>query len=79
MRRIYLARGTREHRTPWADAVWWIGRADVGIKFRRNGQRRDGMVCHTMNAVESPIVSGIKEERKNQPARKEEQAGVLID
>ena len=30
-------------------------------------EERSGMVCHTMNATESPIVSGIKEERKSQP------------
>ncbi len=40
-------------------------------------EERSGMECRTMNATESPIVSGIKEERKNQPARKDEQAGVL--
>ena len=40
-------------------------------------EERSGIVCRTMNASESPIVSGIKEERKNQPARKEEQAGDL--
>ena len=33
--------GDAEHRTPWAD----VGRADVGIKSRRNGRRkgRDGI------------------------------------
>lgn len=30
-------------------------------------EERSGMVCRTMNATESPIVSGIKEERKSQP------------
>ena len=30
-------------------------------------EERSGMVCRTMNAAESPIVSGIKEERKSQP------------
>ena len=34
--------GDAEHRTPWAD----VGRADVGIKSRRNGRRRNG-VCQT--------------------------------
>ena len=34
--------GDAEHRTPWAD----VGRADVGIKSRRNGRRRSG-VCQT--------------------------------
>ncbi|MGN0227723.1 MAG: hypothetical protein ACI4AI_06665 [Paludibacteraceae bacterium] len=31
-------------------------------------EERSGMVCRTMNATESPMVSGIKEERKLQPA-----------
>ena len=30
-------------------------------------EERSGMICRTMNAAESPIVSGIKEERKSQP------------
>ena len=33
---------TRGHRTLWTD----VGRADVGIKSRRNGRRRNG-VCQT--------------------------------
>jgi hypothetical protein len=28
-------------------------------------EERSGMVCRTMNATESPIVSGIKEERNS--------------
>jgi hypothetical protein len=30
-------------------------------------KERSGIICRTMNAAESPIVSGIKEERKSQP------------
>ena len=56
--------GDAEHRTPWAD----VGRADVGIKSRRNGRRKERHGCRTMNAAERMIVSGIKEERKSQPA-----------
>ena len=40
--------GTRGHRTPRAE----VGRADVGIKSRRNRRRKERHVCRTMNAAE---------------------------
>jgi len=77
VRRIYLARGTREHRTPWADAVWWIGEADVGIKFRRNRRRKERHCMPHNERCRKPDSIGDKRRKKSQPARKEEQAGVL--
>ena len=41
-------------------------------------EEKGGMVCRTMNAAESPIVSGIKEE-KIPACSVSKQAGVLID
>ena len=42
-------------------------------------EERSGIICRTMNAAESPIVPGIKEERKLLPAHLFEQAGVPIE
>lgn len=79
MRRIYLARGTREHRTPWADAVWWIGRADVGIKFRRNGRRKERHGMPHNERCGKPDNIGDKRRKKKSACSVGKQAGVPID
>jgi len=45
MRQIFTNFAEKGEKSPYAEAVWWIGRADVGIKSRRNGQRKER---HTM-------------------------------
>ena len=43
MKQIFTNFAEKGEKSPYADAVWWIGRADVGIKSRRNGRRRSGV------------------------------------
>ena len=72
MRRIYLARVEREHRTPWAD----VGRADVGIKFRRNGRKKERHGMPHNERYGKPDSIGDKRRKKKPAYLVGKQAGI---
>ena len=64
-KRQLFGNGDAEHRTPRAD----VGRADVGIKFRRNGRRKERHGMPHNERCREPDSIGDKRRKKNQPAR----------
>ena len=79
MRQIFTNFAEKGEKSPYADAVWRIGGADVGIQFRRNGRRKErhGM-SHNERCGKADNI-GDKRRKKTPACLEVEQAGVLID
>lgn len=79
MRQIFTNFAEKGEKFPYADAVWWVGRADVGIKSRRNGQRKERHGMPHNERCGKPDSIGGKRRKKTPACLEVEQAGVLIE
>lgn len=77
MRQIFTIFVEKGEKSPYADAVWRIGRANVGIGFRRNGRRKERHGMPHNERCGKPDSIGDKRRKKTPACLVVEQAGGM--